>query len=73
MSLRVLLPIGAMFAFLASIMAFLITYNEYAKHYREKRKAVLAALQTALVTFFFFCTLSLVAGLVLDCVLGARS
>ena len=73
MSLRVLLPIGAMFAFLASIMAFLITYNEYAKHYREKRKAVLAALQTALVTFFFFCTLSLVAGLVLDYVLGARS
>ena len=73
MSLRVLLPIGAMFAFLASIMAFLITYNEYAKHYREKRKAVLAALQTALVTFFFFCTLSLVAGLVLDHVLGARS
>jgi len=62
-----------MFAFLASIMAFLITYNEYAKHYREKRKAVLAALQTALVTFFFFCTLSLVAGLVLDYVLGARS
>jgi hypothetical protein len=53
-------------------MAFLITYNEYAKHYREKRKAVLAALQTALVTFFFFCTLSLVAGLVLDHVLGAR-
>lgn len=73
MALRVLLPIGAMFAFLASIMAFLISYHEYAKHYRERRKAILAALQTALVTFFIFCTLSLIAGLVLDRLLGARA
>jgi hypothetical protein len=72
-SLRVLLPIGAMFAFLASIMAFLITYNEYAKHYRDTWEAVRTSLQTALVTFLVFCALSLVAGLVLDYVLGARS
>lgn len=61
----VFLPLGALFAFLASIMAALITYNEYSQHYRERKKAILAALQTGAVTFVFFLSLSLVIGIVL--------
>jgi hypothetical protein len=66
MSLRVIFPLGVLFAILASIMAFLITYNEYAKHFEDKRRARRDALRTGLVTFLFFCVLVFVAGLILD-------
>ena len=66
-----MLILGAMFSLLAGTMAFLITYNEYSKHFKDRRKAVLAALQTAVVAFLFFVALSLVAGLVLGKVFAA--
>ena len=71
MALKLMLILGAMFSLLAGTMAFLITYNEYSKHFKDRRKAVLAALQTAVVAFLFFVALSLVAGLVLGKVFAA--
>jgi len=70
-ALKLMLILGAMFSLLAGTMAFLITYNEYSKHFKDRRKAVLAALQTAVVAFLFFVALSLVAGLVLGKVFAA--
>jgi hypothetical protein len=51
-------------------MAFLIAFNEYSKHYTEKRKAIQSALGTAAVTFLFFLCLSVAAGFVLSRVLS---
>jgi len=70
--LTVFLPLAGLFAFLGSIMAFLITYNEYRRHYTETRRAVRAAMRTGAITFLFFCVLSLIAGIVLDHLLSAR-
>jgi uncharacterized membrane protein SpoIIM required for sporulation len=70
--LRVILPVGALFALLASLMAFLITYNEYARHFEDKRSARREALRTGLVTFLFFCVLIFIAGIILDRMLNAR-
>ena len=72
MTLRVVFPLGVMFAILASVMAFVITYNEYAKHFEDKRRARREALRTGLVTFLFFCALVFVAGLILDRMFTAR-
>jgi hypothetical protein len=65
-SVSVFLPLGALFSLLASVMAFLITYNEYSRHYTEKRKAIRAALQTGFATLLFFFALSIIAGLLLE-------
>jgi cation transporter-like permease len=70
--LTVFLPLAVLFAFLGSIMAFLITYSEHRRHYTETRKAVRSALRTGATTFLFFCALSLIAGIVLDRLLSAR-
>ena len=72
MTLRIIFPLGVLFAVLASLMAFLITYNEYAKHFEDKRRARRDALRTGLVTFLFFCTLVFVAGIILDRMFTAR-
>ena len=72
MILTVFLPLAALFAFLGSIMAFLITYAEYRRHYTETRRAVRVALRTGAITFLFFCALSLISGIVLDHLLSAR-
>jgi len=51
-----LLSLGA---FLASLMAFLITYEEYSHHYVGKQEPVKAALEAAAFTFCVFVVLSL--------------
>jgi len=71
-SLRVIFPPGVLFAFLASFMAFLITYNEYARHFPDTRRARREALRTGLVTFLFFCALIFLAGIIFDRMLNAR-
>lgn len=52
--------IGIIFAFLASLMAFLITYGEYEHHYATKDKPIKLGLQAALLAFGFFAILSLI-------------
>ena len=71
-TLKIIFSLGVLFSFIASIMAFLITYSEYSKHFKEARMAFRVALQTGIVTFLFFCALSLVVGLALDRMLSAR-
>ncbi len=46
--------IGAAFSILAALMAFLISYEEYKKHFLDKRKPVIISLQSAGVIFLFF-------------------
>ena len=72
MLLRLFVPLGALFSLLASVMAFLITYSEYSRHYKEKRRAIRTSLQADIVAFLFFFTLSIIAGLLLAKMFGAQ-
>jgi len=43
--------ISLIFSVLGSIMAFLITYEEYSHHYADKKKPFQHAMQAAIFTF----------------------
>ena len=53
------------FSILAAIIAFLITYQEYAHHYPDKRDVLKAALRTGGFTFTFFFALGLLLAMTL--------
>jgi ABC-type spermidine/putrescine transport system permease subunit I len=57
--MRVGLVLWLPFSLLAAVMAYLITYEEYRRHFPERRRAVLESLRMAAMTLLFF----LVAGL----------
>ena len=56
-SVRVILGyvfIDLLFSFIAALVAFGITYNEYVHHYPTKKEPVKLALDTAITTFIVF-------------------
>ena len=60
--ITIVMVIGAMFGFLASILAYLILYREYQHHFADSTKPRRMALQGAVVTFLVFFVLSIVFG-----------
>jgi uncharacterized membrane protein SpoIIM required for sporulation len=70
--LRLVTSLGALFALLASAMAFLITWQEYSRHFHDRKKALRLALRSAVVAFLFFVVLSVVAGLAISRIMGAK-
>jgi uncharacterized membrane protein SpoIIM required for sporulation len=66
MALRVIFPLGVLFALIAAFMAFLISYSEYSRHFDDKRRARREALRTGVAAFIFFCALVFVAGVIFD-------
>jgi len=62
MAYPIMLSFGIFFGLIASVMAFLITYNEYQKHQFTKKRLWKASLESAFVTFIFFLVLSIVLG-----------
>ena len=64
--LMLMLFLGLFFGGVASIMAFLITYEEYTRHFLDRRKPLLFALQSALITFLVFFVLIFLIGIVLS-------
>ena len=65
----IILFIAAVAGCFAAMMAFLISYQEYLRHFPDKSRARLMALQSALFTFLFFVVIGLVLMLVLPRVL----
>jgi len=59
------LVIGGAFGFLAALMAYLITYNEWVHHYPTKKESRKMAMETAIFTFVFFFLLSMIEGYLL--------
>jgi uncharacterized membrane protein len=57
------LMIGSVFSVIGGVIAFPITYEEYAKRFVDRRRAVKMALRMAVVTFLFFMFLSALLGL----------
>ena len=56
MALKLIFIIALVFAPFAAAIAFIITYEEYAKHLVDKRKVFWISLRMALVTLVFFLT-----------------
>jgi len=46
------------FSALAALCAFVITYEEYSKHYPDKKRPLKMAARTALATFAFFAVIT---------------
>jgi uncharacterized membrane protein YhhN len=56
---------GSIPAFFASLIAFLVTYEEYTKHYVDKRMPRRLALEAAVFAFFVVFLLAILTGFVL--------
>ena len=57
--------IGGIFSVLAALSAFLITYDEYLKHFPDKRTPLKMAGQAALAAFAFFLAVSVLMAVVI--------
>ena len=66
------LLVGSIVGLFAGLMAFLITYEEYARHYVERQKPLRLALEAAALAFFVFLVLSVVVGFVLVRAYGSQ-
>ena len=64
--------IALIFSPLASIMAYIITYGEYLRHYPDKKQPMKLAFEAALTTFLFFIALSFIAGFLLANIVGSK-
>ena len=58
-SLGFFAALGSVFGALAAACAFLISYDEYRRHFPDRTKPLRMALQMAVVTFVFFLLASL--------------
>jgi len=56
---------GSIPGFFASLMAFIVTYDEYTKHYVDKRMPFRLALEAALFAFFVVLVLAIITGFIL--------
>jgi K+-sensing histidine kinase KdpD len=56
---------GSIPGFFASLIAFIITYDEYTKHYVDKRMPFRLALEAALFAFLVVLLLAIITGFIL--------
>jgi hypothetical protein len=56
---------GSIPGFFASLIAFIVTYDEYTKHYVDKRMPFRLALEAALFAFFVVLVLAIITGFIL--------
>ena len=64
--MRAALVLGFSFSFIASLAAFLISYEEYSRHYQDKRRAFLLSVTTAIFAFIVFLVLAIIVGFFID-------
>lgn len=56
MAIKLILIVALIFSPFAAAIAFIITYEEYARHLVDRRAVLKISLRMALVTFVFFIT-----------------
>jgi len=56
---------GSIPGFFACLIAFIVTYDEYTKHYVDKRMPFRLALEAALFAFFVVLVLAIITGFIL--------
>lgn len=62
---KAILGISITLSFLAALMAYVITYEEYRHHFCDKPQVMKAALKAAGFAFVFFLGLGVMLGLIL--------
>jgi len=65
-----LIIIGLALGTLAALIAFLITYGEYSRHFMTKGKALKISLETALFIFIVFAVIAVITGFAFPKILG---
>jgi len=60
--IKLVAVIGAIYSLLAALIAYIITYQEYIRHFPDNRVPRKMALRAAVAAFVFFMLLSLSAG-----------
>jgi len=58
--------LGGFFGFVGSIMAFIIAYDEYRRHFRDKSKPFWMAFEIAVLAFLVLVAISVIVGFVLS-------
>jgi hypothetical protein len=66
MTFTFLVIIGLVFSSVAALMAFLVTYGEYSRHFMAKTRALKISIETASVIFAVFFIITIIAGFVLS-------
>ncbi|MHB1459683.1 MAG: hypothetical protein ACYC1M_00160 [Armatimonadota bacterium] len=56
---RMVVSLGLMFSIIAALAAFLITYDEWTRHYSSGGKPLLYGLRSSLVAFVVFMMLTM--------------
>ena len=64
-SILLYLGFGSIPGFFASLIAFIVTYDEYTKHYVDKRMPFRLALEAAIFAFIVVLLLAIITGFVL--------
>jgi len=64
-SILLFLGFGSIPGFFASFIAFIVTYDEYTKHYVDKRMPFRLALEAAIFAFFVVLLLAIITGFIL--------
>jgi hypothetical protein len=67
-----LVVLGLIFAPLAAVMAYVITYEEWSRHQLPHEQVVRHSMEVALIAFGFFAVASFGLGLVVPVVLGSH-
>jgi len=65
-SIKIIALIGTVFTSIASIIAFMITYQEYSHHYPTRKEPLKLASETDIFTFLVFSILTILAGLCIN-------
>ncbi len=64
-SILLLIGFGSIPGFFASLIAFIITYDEYSKHYVDRKMPFRLALEAAIFAFFVVLLLAIITGFIL--------
>ncbi len=64
-SILLYLGYGSIPGFFASLIAFIVTYDEYTKHYVDKRMPLRLALEAAIFAFIVVLLLAIITGFIL--------
>ena len=59
-----IIAIGLVFSIVAALMAFLITYGEYSRHFMAKSRALKISFETAFIVLIVFAVIAVIMGFV---------
>lgn len=57
-----IITIGLVFSLVAALMAFLVTYGEYSRHFMSKSRALKISFETAFIVLIVFAIIAVIMG-----------